>query len=343
MNETQKQKYNDRVQRQRDARKARPNDDFDDKKRTLRNSQDSSHAVKERSSPVEYVFGTHAVRLVLHARNRSFYGTLHTYRCKDLELVDWAHDVMGLKVVEASRPQLLKTLAAGGVHNGVVLETGPLVHPEVHSFGPSKDGVYEVLVYHQLNDSLTKTEKSVRRGPEKLPLGIFLDGITDPQNLGGIARSAFFFGADFLVVPDENGARMGPVALKASAGALDLIPIYTVTQTAKFLTRIQENGWNVVASGVADAADAPMASIRKEQNIGEATRNKTVPSDELGGMLEQCPMLLIMGSEGQGVSREIRTKADFLVKIDKEVDGDVFVDSLNVNVAAGVLLSKCVS
>lgn len=342
MSEPQKEKYNSRIQRQRDARKPRKIDDYDEQ-RSTRNSQGSRYRTSERSSPVEYVFGTHAVRLVLHARSRSFYGTLHTYRCKDLELVDWAHDVMGLKVVEADRPQFLKSLSAGGVHNGIVLETGPLVHADIHSLGRAQDGAYEVLTYHQLNDSVTKTTKSVRRGLEKFPLGVFLDGITDPQNLGGIARSAFFFGADFLVVPDENSARMGPVALKASAGALDLIPIYTVSQTAKFLARIQENGWNVVASGVADSVDAPMATIRKELNIEEATRNKMVPSEELGGMLEQCPMLLIMGSEGQGVSREIRTKADFLVKVDKQVDGDVFVDSLNVNVAAGVLLSKCVN
>lgn len=304
----------------------------------------ASNSERERSAHIEYVFGTHVVRLVLKAQARKYYGDLHAFKCKDSEVIRFALKDLGLRVRNVESAQDLKKLVGKGVHNGLVLETSPLVLRSIHAMTKAVDRQFSISVYDEVKDTHSPQIAIVRRPRAMHPLGVFLDGITDPQNLGGIVRSAFFFGADFVLVPESNSARMGPVANKASAGALDLLPIYTVAHPVPFCTRIQAEGWNVVATS-ADVIEHECASTSTMKPIDATTGalgQKLVPSSDLASMLEHCPMLLVLGSEGLGVCRQLRAQADYLVGIEKAVDDDIYVDSLNVNVAAGVLLSKCV-
>lgn len=294
----------------------------------------------EINSHIEYIFGKHSVRLALMAKSRSHYGTLYHYKCRDPSLILYAKNELGLKVEEVTRPQILKAMTGNAVHNGIVLETRPLVHHLIHSMGRCHDRKYTINVYDSIGDNFTPKEVTVRRERGEKPLGVFLDGVTDPQNMGGIVRSCYFFGADFLVVPENNTARMGPIANKASAGALDLLPIYTVSNPVQYTKIILENGWNVVVTGK-DTIEHDLDHSRNT-NAKNTPESKLVPSSELESMLEQCPMLLILGSEGLGICRELRNIADYVVGLEKAIKHDTMVDSLNVNVAAGVLLSKCV-
>jgi 23S rRNA (guanosine2251-2'-O)-methyltransferase len=142
-------------------------------------------------------------------------------------------------------------------------------------------------------------------------LVLALDGITDPHNLGAILRSAEQFGVDVVVLPARRSARVNPTVEKVSAGASNYVRTVTVTNLRRALGQLKEAGYWVYG---ADAAGAPLWDAELQ--------GKTV---------------LVMGSEGKGVSEVVRRECDQLLRI--PTSGRV--DSLNVSVAAGVLLYEC--
>lgn len=139
---------------------------------------------------------------------------------------------------------------------------------------------------------------------------VVLDGVTDPRNLGGIARTAEAAGAGALVLRRRRGATLTPVAIRASAGALLHLPVAEVANVARALRRLKDAGFWAI--GLDETA---------ETSIGEAR-----PPDG--------PLALVLGSEGEGLSRLVRDACDELVSI--PMAGSVA--SLNVAVAAGVAL-----
>jgi len=139
---------------------------------------------------------------------------------------------------------------------------------------------------------------------------IALDGITDPHNLGAIIRSAAAFGAHGVVIPSRRSASMTAAAWKASAGAAARLPVAKTGNLNQFVERAQSAGYLVVGL----AGDAP-------QEVGD------IP--EVVG-----PTLLVVGSEGDGLSRLMRDRCDVLASI--PIAGTV--ESLNASVAAGIAL-----
>jgi 23S rRNA (guanosine2251-2'-O)-methyltransferase len=156
---------------------------------------------------------------------------------------------------------------------------------------------------------LTESELARRAWGEHAVV-VALDGITDPRNVGGIARTAEAAGAEALVLRRRRGASITPVAVKASAGALLHLPVAEVANVARALGRLKDAGFWVVGLHQ-DAATA----------IDDARR----PSG---------PVALVLGSEGEGMSRLVRESCDELLSI--PMAGSVA--SLNVAVAAGVAL-----
>lgn len=145
-------------------------------------------------------------------------------------------------------------------------------------------------------------------GERAASLIIVLDHITDEGNLGAVARSAEVVGADALVIPKARSAGVGPGAYKASAGALAHLPVVREPNVVRALERLKDAGfWVAGASGAAStlAWDAPL----------------------------EGRLVLVMGSEGTGLSRLVERACDFLVRL--PVAGKV--DSLNVAQAATVL------
>lgn len=139
---------------------------------------------------------------------------------------------------------------------------------------------------------------------------VALDGVTDPRNVGGIARTAEAAGAEALVLRRRRGATITPAAVRASAGALLHLPVAEVANVARALGRLKDAGFWVVGLDQ-DAGTA----------IGEARR-------PAGGVV------VVLGSEGEGMSRLVRETCDELLSI--PMAGSVA--SLNVSVAAGVAL-----
>jgi 23S rRNA (guanosine2251-2'-O)-methyltransferase len=139
-----------------------------------------------------------------------------------------------------------------------------------------------------------------------------LDGVTDPRNLGAVVRSAAAFGAQGVVVPERRAAGMTAAAWKTSAGAAARLPVAKATNLTRTLRAYAERGLVVV--GLAADADVSLDDL-------------AVAAD---------PLVLVVGSEGRGLSRLVGETCDLLVRI--PMAGEV--ESLNAGVAAGVALAE---
>jgi 23S rRNA (guanosine2251-2'-O)-methyltransferase len=144
----------------------------------------------------------------------------------------------------------------------------------------------------------------------QIPLIVALDGITDPRNLGAIVRSAAAFGGHGVLIPARRSARVTAGAWKASAGALSRLPVAQAPNLARALTAYQEEGLFVAGldtSGAVAVADLEVAD---------------------------GPLVLVVGSEGRGLSRLVGQRCDVLARI--PMAGGT--ESLNAGVAAGIAL-----
>ena len=140
------------------------------------------------------------------------------------------------------------------------------------------------------------------------PFIIILDGVTDPHNLGAIIRSAECAGAHGVIVPERRAAGLGPTAAKAAAGALDYMRIARVKNLNRTIDELKERGVWV---------------------IGTAMDGENAFTADLTG-----PAALVIGSEGEGISRLTLEKCDRTLTL--PMVGQI--ESLNASVAAGVLM-----
>jgi 23S rRNA (guanosine2251-2'-O)-methyltransferase len=141
-----------------------------------------------------------------------------------------------------------------------------------------------------------------------MALILLLDEISDPHNLGAILRSADQFGAELAILPTRRAARQTQAVVKSSAGASLYVPLHSVTSLANALESVKEAGFWVYG---ADLGGRRLESVRFEGRVA-----------------------LVLGSEGSGLRRLVRERCDLLVRI----PSGGRVDSLNVSVAAGILM-----
>ncbi|HUS67627.1 MAG TPA: 23S rRNA (guanosine(2251)-2'-O)-methyltransferase RlmB [Kofleriaceae bacterium] len=188
--------------------------------------------------------------------------------------------------VELREPPELDAAAGGANHQGVVAVAG-------------------AYRYAAIEDVIA------RAGAAAPALVVALDSVTDPHNLGAVARSAWLFGATALVVPKDRAAEVTPAAVKASAGATEHLMIAQVTNLARALGELKEAG--VWIAAVASADDA-------------------IPPSRLDATL---PLCLVLGAEGTGIRPLVARQADFRVAIPM---ARAAVGSFNVSVAAGIAM-----
>ena len=144
------------------------------------------------------------------------------------------------------------------------------------------------------------------------PFLFLLDNIEDPHNLGAIIRTANLAGAHGVIIPKRRAVGLTATVAKTSAGALNYTPVAKVTNLGKTIDELKEQGiWFV-------CADMGGESMYRLNLTG--------------------PMGLVIGNEGEGVSRLIREKCDYIASIPMKGD----IDSLNASVAAGVLAYEIV-
>lgn len=144
------------------------------------------------------------------------------------------------------------------------------------------------------------------------PFVILLDEIEDPHNLGAIIRTAAMAGAHGVIVPKRHASGLTPTVVRASAGALNYIPVAKVTNLGNAIDDLKKRGLWIACADM----------------DGETMYNANLTG----------PVGLVIGSEGSGVSRLIREKCDFAVSI----PSSGVIDSLNASVAAGVLMYEIV-
>ena len=145
----------------------------------------------------------------------------------------------------------------------------------------------------------------------------------DPGNLGGILRSAYFLGIDAVAISNKHSAPLTPVALKASAGASESLPLISISHPAAFIEESQNNGWKFYAAVTHDS-----------QIQGKQVHLST---SSLDNPATNHPCILLLGGEGEGLRWNLQKKADYLLNIEGDRSGQGGVDSLNVSVAAGLL------
>ena len=191
----------------------------------------------------------------------------------------------GVAVLEAG-PAELDRLTGGALHQGLALRVRPYdyAHPD---------------------DLLARAADA-----GQLPLIVALDGVTDPRNLGAVARSAGAFGAHGVVVPARRGAGVTAGAWKASAGALARVPVARAANLARTLASYQDAG--LFVAGLDAAGDTPVRDLE----------------------LATAPLVLVIGSEGRGLSRIVARTCDVLVRIPIAAR----TESLNAGVAAGITI-----
>ncbi len=161
--------------------------------------------------------------------------------------------------------------------------------------------------YASVEDLMKRAEQ---KGED--PFLILLDGIEDPHNLGAIIRTANLAGAHGVIIPKHRAAGLTAAAAKASAGALNYTPVAKVTNLVKTMEELKKKGlWFVCAD---------------------------MDGEEMYRLDLKGPLGLVIGNEGEGVSRLVRENCDFAASIPMRGD----IDSLNASVAAGVLAYEIV-
>lgn len=158
--------------------------------------------------------------------------------------------------------------------------------------------------YAGLDDLFGRAEER-----DEQPFFILLDEIEDPHNLGSILRTADASGAHGVIIPKRRSASLTSVVAKASAGAIEYVPVARVTNLARTIDELKKRG--VWLAGT--AADGSQDYREPDYDIG------------IG---------LVMGNEGKGMSRLVKEKCDFLIKL--PMAGGV--SSLNASVAAALIM-----
>ena len=161
--------------------------------------------------------------------------------------------------------------------------------------------------YASVDDILTKA-----REKGEAPFIFLLDGIEDPHNLGAIIRTANLAGAHGVIIPKHRAVGLTATVARTSAGALNFTPVAKVTNLGAAMDELKKEGlWFVCAD--------MKGEVMYRQNL-------------------TGPIGLVIGNEGEGVSRLVREKCDFTASIPMKGD----IDSLNASVAAGVLAYEIV-
>lgn len=237
----------------------------------------------------EFIYGIHAVKAVLAREPERFIEAFVLKGRQDDRLMPILNELqqIGVSIQQMTR-KTLDEKARGANHQGVMARVKPA----------------KQLNENDLDDILAKHDA---------PLLLVLDGVTDPHNLGACLRNADAAGVAAVIVPKDKSANINATVSKVACGAAETVPLVRVTNLARTMRALQEQGiWFVGTAG-------------------EATHD--IYQAKLTG-----PLAIVMGAEGDGMRRLTRETCDDLIKI--PMAGSV--SSLNVSVASGVCLFEAV-
>ncbi len=236
------------------------------------------------------IFGLHAAQAALTYSPEKITKAWIDNQRNDHRLGRIIEELASLKIIpEKTDKRKLDRLAGGNNHQGIALEVAmPAELPE-----------------SDLKDAVLSLDKPT--------LFLILDNVQDPHNLGACLRTADATGVQGVIVTKDNATGITPTVCKVASGAAETVPVYQVTNLARTLRWLKDQGiWIVGAAGEA------------EQTVYQADL--------------RMPLAIVIGAEGSGLRRLTKEQCDFLVNL--PMLGQV--ESLNLSVATGVLLYEVV-
>lgn len=188
----------------------------------------------------------------------------------------------------------------------------PAIYKNINEMNKMVVGSHQGVIGEIKPYEYSSLEEIIHLGKKKNnPIIVILDGITDPHNLGAILRSCDVFGVSGVIVKKHNQVSLNSTVAKTSAGAINYVKVAQVANLNNAIEKLKEAGYWVVSTD------------------GYAKQDYT-------DLKYDFPCALVVGSEGEGVSKLIIRNSDYLVKI--PMFGHV--NSLNASVACAVLLSR---
>ncbi len=227
-----------------------------------------------------------------------------------LEALRNGRDMEKLLVIKASAEGTIKRIIAQASKKGVVIQEVSRQKLDELSQTKNHQGVIAIVSAHNYATVGDILENAKSKGEP--PFIVVLDGITDPHNLGAIIRSAECAGAHGVIIPKHRSVGLNATVGKTSAGAIEYMPVARVTNIVKTMEQLKKEGlWFACA----DMKGLDYFDTNMKGAIG-----------------------VVIGSEGDGVSRLVKENCDFTVAI--PMYGKIA--SLNASVAAGLLLYEVV-
>jgi 23S rRNA (guanosine2251-2'-O)-methyltransferase len=215
-----------------------------------------------------------------------------------------------ITILQSARPDRLKAVLDLAREKGVPVQRVPRLDLDRRSGEARHQGVVARIAAAHYADADELLERlAARVGTPDPPLALGLDGIEDPRNMGSIVRTAECAGVHGVFIAERRAVGLTGVVAKVAAGALEYVPVARVTNLVRLIEQLKERNIWVIGA----AADAKQLHTEWDWTL---------------------PAAIFLGSEGHGLHRLVREHCDTLVRI--PVAGKL--DSLNVSVAAGVLL-----
>ncbi|RPB23637.1 hypothetical protein L211DRAFT_786478 [Terfezia boudieri ATCC MYA-4762] len=294
----------------------------------------------------EFIFGTSVVEAAIKSHRRKLY-RLYIYAGSNRTPEAKIRDEGMKKLARQHHPEIeiideldigqLDSMSDSRPHNGYVLDAERLHKVPLLALGKVSEDCTEFgvqIAQHTTNPDIRLRDqpRTIKcRGQKRYPFVLMVDEILDPGNLGAMIRSAYYLGAEAVIISGRNSAPLSAVCHKASAGASEYIPIYEYTNSVTFLNGSKDNGWKFYA------AVPPVA--KGEQKVKDKMA-KVLDESQVGRALLEGPCCLILGQEGDGLRPWLAKQANYQVGIAKGDDTDPMVDSLNVSVAAAILCNR---
>jgi 21S rRNA (GM2251-2'-O)-methyltransferase len=273
---------------------------------------------------MDYLYGYTSVLTALQAGKR----VIHKLYMRDERPTSTSHVSLSKTIVGIARDHnieiepldamQLNLLCDNRPHQGLILQCDPLDPMRITEITQvTREGYYAVMPPTEL------LKMSLVGG--RPPLWLVLDNIQDPQNMGNLIRSSYYFGVDAVLV-SKSSAPLSAVVSRASAGSLEVMDnIYRTTRLQKLLKRARESDWSIVGTGTG-LPRTKAATV----SLSEFRLNK--------------PTLLVLGNEGSGIRPAILSIVTALVSIpSSNAQRQAFMDSVNVGVAGGILLHQLLS
>ena len=227
-----------------------------------------------------------------------------------LEVLKSGRDVEKIIVAKGNTEGTIRRIMAMATERGIVVQQIDRQRLDDMSQTKNHQGIIGFVAAHEYVEIEDIIENAKSKGED--PFIILLDSVTDPHNLGAILRTAEGAGAHGVVIPKRRAVGLTATVAKTSAGAIEYVPVAKVVNLGNTIDELKKHGLWIACA--------------------ELSGKELFQSDLKG------PIALVIGSEGEGVSRLVKEKCDFAVSIPMKGN----IESLNASVAAGLFMYEIV-